>query len=149
MIFIIQFYVRQNVEKIKRIYINKQMAKTKKSKKSYYCPSGQIMRDAYVRKDGTRVKATCIKDRGKPGKGPKLFTVKKGGLSKHGYRLNASKRTRHQALGKARKKMSYSQLISKLNAIRILHRNTNPSYSRKIKNDMDWLKETRKSKKKG
>lgn len=117
--------------------------KAGKRKTSKYCPKGQIMRDAYVRKDGTRVKATCIKDRGNPGKGPRLFTIKKNGLSKVGYSLKDDKNTRHRALGKARKRMKYATLIRKLNAIRILHRNTNPHYSKKLKSDMDWLKETR------
>ena len=125
--------------------------KTRKSNKgkktSKYCPPGKIMRDAYVRKDGTRVKAKCVKDRGLPGKGPRLFTVKKGGLTKYGYRLDDKDAIRHQALGKARKKIPYATLVRKLNAIRILHKNTNPTYSRKLKKDMDWLKKTRKTKK--
>ena len=106
------------------------------------------MRDAYMRKDGTRVKASCIKDRGLKGKGAKLFTVRKGGLTKYGYRLDDDKTVRHQALGKARKHMPYAKLIRKLNAIRILHKNTNPTYANKLKQDMKWLKETRKTAKK-
>ena len=47
------------------------------------CPAGKILRDAYTRKsytksDGTRVKskkikATCVKDMGKPGKGKNII----------------------------------------------------------------------------
>jgi len=120
--------------------------KTRKTRKST-CGKGMIMRDAYVRKDGTRVGASCIKDRGLPGKGAKLFTVKKGGLTKYGYRLDNSKQVRHQALGKARNHMPYARLIRKLNAIRILHKNTNPTYAKKLKQDMEWLKKTRKTQK--
>lgn len=106
------------------------------------------MRDAYRRKDGTSVKASCIKDRGLKGKGAKLFTVRKGGLTKYGYRLDDSETVRHQSLGKARKHIPYATLIRKLNAIRILHKNTNPTYSNKLKQDMKWLKSSRKTAKK-
>ena len=116
------------------------------------CPSGMIRRKsytrkAYTRKNGVRVKRSkvgskCVKDMGKPGKGKRLFTLKKGGLSKYGYRLAHSFETRKKALSKSLKEYSTATLWRKLNALQILHRNTNPYYSRKVKRDMEWLRKT-------
>ena len=65
---------------------------------SKICKRGEILRKGYTRKaytraDGTkvkevRVKASCINDKGNKGKGPKLFTLRKGTLSQHGYSLD-------------------------------------------------------------
>ena len=113
------------------------------------CPRGTIRRKAYTRKaytrkDGTRVKATkvpasCIKDLGKPGKGKKLFTLKKGELSKYGYSLKKNKNLRQKSLKKSMNKFGRNTLIRKLNALHVLHKNTNPSYSRKARSDMKWV----------
>ena len=47
----------------------------KKSKKklSKKCKSGKILRKSYKTKKGVKVKASCIKDQGKKGKGPKTL----------------------------------------------------------------------------
>jgi len=115
------------------------------------CPPGKIRRSAYTRKayrrsDGTRVKesrvpASCIPDLGKPGKGKRLFTLKKGMLSKYGYTLSETQDTRRSALVKAMKDgMSTGYLWKRLNAIQILNRNTHPKTAEKIESDMDWLR---------
>jgi hypothetical protein len=71
------------------------------------CPKGKILRVEYTTKKGTKVRATCIKDVGKPGKGPKLWTVKPDGLRKFGYIIVTKdkgivpNRTRHAALRRA------------------------------------------------
>ena len=108
------------------------------------CKRGQIKRRAFTRKNGTRVSATCVRDMGKPGKGKKLFTLKKGDLSKYGYPLKANEASRHRTLGKARKHFSYATLIRKLNALAILHRNTHPKYASRARSDMKYLRNTRK-----
>jgi hypothetical protein len=77
-----------------------------------HCPPGQILKSGYNRKpytrlDGTTVRGsfvqpTCIEDRGKPGKGPKLIPV--GGdvhLSQYGYSINAPDEVRHRAIREA------------------------------------------------
>jgi hypothetical protein len=115
------------------------------------CSPGTIRRASYTRKahrrsDGTRVKgahvpASCIKDLGKPGKGKRLFTLKKGGLRKYGYTLSETQDVRHSALVKAMEDgMSTGYLWKRLNAIQILHRNTNPKTAEKILSDMEWLR---------
>ena len=56
------------------------------------CPQGQILRVgySYEKKKTVNVKPTCIIDKGKPGKGLKLFEIPKediGLLSDYGYSL--------------------------------------------------------------
>lgn len=114
------------------------------------CPIGKIRRSAYTRKsytrkDGTRVKKTrvaskCVRDLGKPGKGKKIFTLKKGGLTKYGYKLAHNYEKRTAALKKSLKEYSPTTLIRKLNALRTLHKNTNPYYARKLTRDMEWVR---------
>lgn len=118
------------------------------------CPRGTIRRKAYtrkahIRKNGIRVKSTkvpasCIKDLGKKGKGKKLFTLKKGDLSKYGYSLKKNKDLRHKSLKKSMNKFGKNTLIRKLNALHVLHKNTNPNYSRKARSDMKWIQSQKK-----
>ena len=108
------------------------------------CKRGEIVRSRYTRKlkSGKKivVKESCIKDLGKKGKGEKLFTLKKGGLSKYGYSLKKSASQRRQSLKRSNKEFSKGTLIRKLNALSILQKNTNPVISRKAKHDMNWVR---------
>ena len=112
------------------------MAVTRKNKK---CPKGKIMRKGYTTKRGVRVRPTCVKDMGKPGKGKKLFTLKRGELSKYGYAIKNSQESRRKALKKAMKKFEYATMIRKLNALSILFKNTQPKYYNKLRSDMKWI----------
>jgi hypothetical protein len=120
--------------------------KTRKRTRTNKCPRGMIRRKAYTRKNGTRVKSSCIKDMGKPGKGPKLFTLKKGGLSKYGYHVRDSYVKRHTSLKKALKHMSYATLVRKINALSILFKNTQPGLAKHAKSDVKWLQKQHISK---
>lgn len=130
-----------------------------RSMKHRFCPEGKILRKSYVRKsyvraDGTRVsqahvRAECIEDRGLPGKGPQLIPkLKKGLLEKYGYHdvMHMSEKARHAALRKAAKAYGKNNLISKLNAVVVLNRNTNPSLSRRFEKDRDWVSKNISSK---
>ena len=59
----------------------------KKKKSSKKCKSGKILRKSYTTKKGIKVKASCIKDRGKKGKGPKTLPKIKTDMSlgEYGY----------------------------------------------------------------
>jgi len=105
-----------------------------------HCPRGTIRRKAYTRKNGKRVKSSCVKDRGLPGKGRKLFTLKKGELSKYGYRLSNTRPSRQAALVKAAKHIERNTLIRKLNVLAILHKNTNTFFSRRAREDMNFVR---------
>lgn len=64
-----------------------------------------------------------------------------GSLKRYGYDPDKSERARHMALKKAVRVYGYRKVIQKLNAVRVLTKNTNPKYSRIYKKDMDWLRE--------
>ena len=113
------------------------------------CPVGKIRRasytrKAYTRKDGTRVrkshiKSGCIRDLGKPGKGKRLFTLKKGGLTKYGYSLKQTKEQRRKTLKKLHRKYGQGTLVKKLNAIRVLMKNTNKQASEMLGRDIKFV----------
>lgn len=132
------------------------------------CPPGEILRKAYVRrystlvrekgytvkKEGktyraypgskrTTVKATCIKNRGKEGKGPlAIGPLRKGELLKHGYSYKKNTDTRHAALKKAEREFGALGLYRKLNAVAKLSTRTAPEASRVFAKDRNWVKET-------
>lgn len=115
------------------------------------CSKGEILRKKYtrksfVRKDGTKVKkttvpASCIKDRGNVGKGRNLLgRLKSGTLTNFGYSSKMNQEQRHSKLKKALKSLGYSTIVKKLNAVRILNKNTNPKISSKFHKDIIYLK---------
>ncbi len=106
----------------------------------YMCKQGMIRRSAYTRKNGVRVKSTCINDLGKPGKGRALIgSLKSGELKKYGYSLKSKADRRHLALKRSVKAYGRGTLIKKLNALRVLHKNTHPVYSHKAHNDVKYV----------
>ena len=117
----------------------------KSSSKSSKCPKGKIRRKSYVRRshmrqpyrskskskskrksvmgsyvDRTRVKSRCIKDRGKPGKGPKTLPPigKKGFLRRHGYSVKKTVAQRERSLKRASKEENPLAVLRHLNLIR-------------------------------
>ncbi len=107
------------------------------------CKANEIVstRKAYTNKNGIKVKSTthCITDRGNPGKGPKLFTLKKGTLTQFGYNTKESDLKRHNSLKKAISKLQSASVIHKLNAVKLLTKNTNPKVSKIFDNDIKWI----------
>lgn len=131
------------------------------------CPSGKILRRAYVRKYGssvvrrgytvkrgdkkikvfpkpkrTLVKAACIEDRGMTGKGPvAIGPLRRGELLKHGYSFRKPSTERHEALQKAVKEYGALGTFRKLNAVAKLTVRTVPDASKVFKADRDWVRE--------
>jgi hypothetical protein len=103
------------------------------------CPKGQILRKAFTKKSGVKVAGACIKDRGLPGKGKRLFTLRKGTLSKYGYKTSFETGVRHAALRKAVSGESYATVVRKLNAVAILQKRTNPKVHNILRGDMAWV----------
>lgn len=108
-------------------------------KGSKKCPPGKILRKSYTRKSHvrksrgrgqsrvkgshvkkTKVPATCVKDRGKPGKGPKTLPKFSGKLklTRYGYSTDKSASARHDALVKASKKNNPLEVLRHLNLLR-------------------------------
>jgi hypothetical protein len=114
---------------------------SKKSKSSKKCPKGQILKKAYTTKKGTKVPATCIKDMGKPGKGPKLFEIPEedvGLLGDFGYTLKKKHEERVKALKKAIKENNALKILRHLNALRTLQK-SNEKYFKKLDKDVKWI----------
>jgi len=110
------------------------------------CNKGQIERDeySYVKKKTQKkvsVPATCINDKGKPGKGPKLITIPNydiGLLSNYGYILTENHERRVKSLKKAIKFNSELKILRHLNALRTLHK-SNPKLYNKLDKDLKWI----------
>ncbi len=113
------------------------------------CPKGQIKRSSYKRKSykkkdstivkATRVPATCIIDRGKPGKGIKLYEVTKPQLLRnYGYSTNESFEDRKIALKRALINEDPLEVLRHLNAIRTLQK-ANPEIYDKMDKDMKYV----------
>ncbi len=111
------------------------------------CKKDEILKSGYTRKDGIKVKPTCIKDKGNPGKGPKLFTLEKDVLSQYGYSgvADLTERQRHIALNKALRDNGANQLAiyRRLVALSVLHKNTSKKLSDIYKEDSEWVKTTK------
>lgn len=90
-----------------------------------------------MRSDGTPVKAATfsIKNRGKPGRGPKLFTLKKGGLSQYGYPEGG-----RGALARAVSAESPLTIFRRLQALGILMKRTEPNKSKKYMRNRNWVR---------
>jgi hypothetical protein len=112
------------------------------------CPSGKIKRDGYVytKKNSTKtikVNSTCVKDKGKPGKGTKLIVIPEydiGLLSKYGYSLKDSHDKRVKILKKAISANSELKILRHLNALRILQK-SNDNIFKKLNKDFKWIQQ--------
>ena len=108
------------------------------------CPPGQIKRDAYTKKVNNKiikVDSVCIKDQGKPGKGPKLIVIPDkdiGLLKKYNYSLKDSYEKRIISLKTALMKENHLRLLRYINAIRTLQK-SNEKYYNKLDKDFKWL----------
>ena len=120
------------------------MSSRKKIDGVWHIRRAPYTRKAYTKSDGTHVKATKVKgswivDRGEAGKGKKLFSLKKGLLTKYGYHLNSPVSKRHSALDKAVKAYGKTSTLRKVNALSILQKNTDPKYASTAKSDVRYL----------
>jgi hypothetical protein len=154
--------LRKPRERLERAGVSPKSVNTRK-----VCPKGYILRKAYVRKystgvrdkgftvrrgdktyraypssSSTVVKASCIRDRGKEGKGPQVIgPLRRGELLKHGYTYRKSTDERHSALRKAVKEFGPLGVYRKLNAVAKLSSRTEPKIAKVFKADRNWVKE--------
>lgn len=133
------------------------------------CPKGYILRRSYtrrfrpnvketgftVRRKGTvytvrpkansiRVPASCIKNRGLPGKGPRegegIGKLRKGELIKYGYQYRLSDALRHASLKRAIDRYGALSVYRKLDAVAKLSLRTAPDASEIFSKDRDWIR---------
>lgn len=69
--------------------------------------------------------------------------LKRGELSKFGYKILIAEGERRIALERAIEEYGYATLIRKLNALAVLNKNRNPEITRRLKRDMAFLKKYR------
>lgn len=79
--------------------------------------------------------------RGRRGNG--IIITVRGDLTRLGYRLKErSAKKRRQALKKAVRKYGYANVVRKVNALAVLMKNTHPTYAKRARSDVEWLKKT-------
>jgi hypothetical protein len=134
------------------------------------CPKGYILRSGYtrkfrpsvkasgftVRRKGTvytvrpkantiKVDASCIKNRGLPGKGVKngegIRKLRKGDMIKYGYQYRLSDSLRQSALKRAIQKYGSLSVYRKLDAVAKLSQRTAPDANKIFIRDRNWVKE--------
>jgi hypothetical protein len=142
--------------------------------KTNKCPPGKILRKSYHRKGHTRkshksgkkhvsgsfvsrtfVPASCVKDRGTPGKTPKSERVlpkigKKISLRQYGYSVKKNQSKRHETLRKASKKEGHLNVLRHLNLVRNYQPQdkTGKSIKKKMTKDIEYLSQQYKKYKK-
>lgn len=78
-----------------------------------------------------------IRDRGKPGRGPKILpTLKKGAL---GVSFDAPPSVRRRIEAKLTKRIGEKKVIGKLRALQVLNKRTNPALSSKAAADSRYI----------
>ena len=110
------------------------------------CPAGKIERVGYEyvkkkTKKAVKVSKTCVSDKGKPGKGPKLITMPDydvGLLSDYGYSLKDKHELRTKAIKKSIKEHDSLKVLRHINALRTLQK-SNEKIFKKLDKDLKWL----------
>jgi hypothetical protein len=97
------------------------------------------------KKNSIHVPATCIKDRGLPGKGPRqgqgsFSKLRKGELLKFGYSYRLSDSIRRGALKRAIEHYGALGVFRKLDAVAKLSARTAPDASHIFAIDRDWVR---------
>jgi Family of unknown function (DUF5771) len=121
------------------------------------CKKGYIIKEGYHKKstsrsNGTWIPPTCAKARGSSAKrgtkGKKLFRLESGTLGQFGYKKvkKLSKSKRRSSLKKALRKLKPLSVQRKLNAVAILQKNIDPKLTNILRNDIEWVKNTKEYK---
>lgn len=112
---------------------------------SRQCPPGKIRRVPYTRKNGVRVKSSCVKDMGAVGRWQTIKRMAGIGPLKHGHLKNlgydpmAPASKRHEAIDKSVKRYGKVSTLRKLNAIATYTKRTNPSRSKTYRTDVHYV----------
>ncbi len=110
------------------------------------CKRGTIKRAAFTRKNGSKVKASCVKNMGEPGKwrvthkSKGIGPLKKGRLGKYGYSVDDSVMARHRALRKASIVEGARDVFRMLQAVATYTKRTSPMKSKRYLADRDYVR---------
>jgi hypothetical protein len=109
------------------------------------CSKNKIIRSAYTRSNGKRVRSVCVKNKGLLGKTPKskkvLPKLKHGLLSKYGYHLNENSTKRQSAIRKAMNDEGILPIYRRLVVLKSYHKNEPGITYNRIKSDVKYAKE--------
>ena len=97
---------------------------------------------AFPKASSVLVKASCVKDKGLPGKQKRFGALRKGELAKYGYNLHKTQDQRHTALRKAIAVYGALGVYRKLDAVAKLTIRTIPEASAAFKKDREWVRHT-------
>jgi hypothetical protein len=103
------------------------------------CKKGEILRKGFQRKDGVRVKATCVPDTGLPGKTPasRRFLPEMGPNPLGGWKKGMPAGERHSRLRKQVDQKGCRRVIQDLNAL--ANTTTDRPTETKMRQDAKWL----------
>ena len=111
------------------------------------CSKGKIVRSAYTRKNGTKVKAACTPNKGLHGKTPNskkvLPKLKHGFLTQYGYHLSKPIVTRNCAIKKAINDEGSLPVLKHLVVLRTYDKH-NPPLFKKLNRDVKYVQFLRK-----
>ena len=115
---------------VRKIRVTKKAYTRKSYLRAIKTKAGDIIKRIRVKKSKVTKTTFMIKDRGKPGKGPKILPkLKKGGL---GFSLKGKTQTQINKLALAHaKKVGERKAASQLRALHVLNKKTNPVISKK------------------
>lgn len=110
------------------------------------CPANKVNRRSFTRtlSDGKKVhvKRTCVPDKGAPGKTPKAKRIlpkldRKISLTKYGYSLSKTPRSRRASLARASSNHNPRKVLGRLNLIR--NYTAEPDNKEKLSEDVKWM----------
>ncbi len=110
------------------------------------CKRGTIRRKAYTRKTGRKVSASCIKNRGAPGRWRTVHRsrgigpLKEGRLERFGYKSSSSLQSRRTALRAASRRLGALAVFRMLNALATYTKRTSPSKSAMYLADRNYVR---------
>lgn len=166
-------YTRKNGRRVKGACVSRSRSRSRyisRTSQKPECPPGQISRSSYVRRitsrvrregylrktksgktikvhpkgSAVRVKASCIKDRGKTGKlgpgDPRIGPLKRGELKKFGYVYKLPEEPRRAALQRAVQALGPLNVFHKLDAVSKLTMRSSPKASAVFTADKNWVR---------
>lgn len=103
------------------------------------CKKGEVPRRGYRRKDGVRVKGTCVPDKGAPGKTPaaKRFLPEMGPRPLGGWKEKMAASERHSILRKQVERKGCVHVIRDL--VALANVTTDRGTETKMRADAQWL----------
>lgn len=129
----------------RKAYVRRMTSKVHREGYEKRTPSGRTIK-VYPKAKSIFVKASCVEDKGKPGKlpegAPQIGPLRKGELLQFGYSYKLPEPNRRQALERAVKAFGPLNTYRKLDAIAKLTATAVPKASSIFAGDRNWIRKT-------